>query len=82
MNGHGWSFDAWFFTALLCAAGIGLIIWIVSRLSHVVNPTMTDGAESAEEILDKRFARGEIDEATYASHHDALTAARDSRGGL
>ena len=79
--GHGWNFGTWFFTALLCVVLIGLIIWIVSRLSPSMNRTMTGGTESAEDILDKRFARGEIDEATYTSHRDALTAARAPRPG-
>lgn len=77
--GHGGSFGTWFLTALLCGAGIGLIIWVVVRSSHSDNSTNTDGNESAEEILDKRFARGEIDQATYTSHRDALAAARAPR---
>jgi putative membrane protein len=79
--GHDGSFGAWFIAALLCSAAIGLIIWIVLRLSPSVNRTMTGGTESAEEILDKRFARGEIDEPTYTSHHETLTAVRARRLG-
>lgn len=66
---------------LLWAVLIGLVVWAVTRLL----PTRGDagfvqpGQETPEEILDRRFARGEIDVETYQAQRAALATARGER---
>lgn len=60
---------------------IGIAVWALVRfVQHQTQArpggptnTMTDG-RSAEEILAQRYARGEIDEATFERMHQALQA--------
>ncbi|WP_197711488.1 hypothetical protein [Cellulomonas sp. WB94] len=82
MTGVGWIFMGLFWIAL-----IALIIWLVLRLlpsSGHAGPTPSapprfGGPDSAVDILDRRFAAGEIDLETYQSHRAALIAARGGR---
>jgi len=66
---------------LLWAVLIGLVVWAVTRLL----PTRPyagggqPGQETPEEILDRRFARGEIDVETYQAQRAALATARGER---
>ena len=58
---------------------IALIVWAVSRLlpgrqAHRSAPQ--SGQQTPEEILDRRFARGEIDLETYQVQRAALVTAR------
>lgn len=47
---------------------IGLLVWLVARaLSH-----RPSSAESAEELLRRRFAAGEIDEEEFAKRSEVL----------
>jgi putative membrane protein len=71
--GVGWVFMGLFWLAL-----VALIVWLVVRLV----PSRDRPAarpDSPEEILDRRFARGEIDEETYRSQRAALVDARGPR---
>jgi putative membrane protein len=58
---------------------IALILWAVSRLlpgrqtRHASNGPVQD---TPEEILDRRFARGEVDLETYQLQRAALATAR------
>ena len=63
---------------------LGVIIWAVVRLL----PAREGGsgyrgsgptAETPEEILDRRFARGEIDLETYQAQRAALVSVRGKR---
>jgi putative membrane protein len=82
MSGAGWILMGLFWIAL-----IAVIIWLVLRLlpsSGHAGPTSTappqlPGQDSAVDILDRRFAAGEIDLETYQSHRAALIAARGGR---
>jgi putative membrane protein len=75
-NGMGWV--AWLsmglFWLLLLVAIVGLVMWILPSDRRPASPA---APQSPEEILDARFARGEIDEHAYAAARAALAAARD-----
>jgi putative membrane protein len=76
-------FVGWFFMGLFWLVLLGVIIWAVVRLL----PARQDGsarsntAETPEEILDRRFARGEIDVETYQMQRQALAQMRGERQG-
>jgi putative membrane protein len=65
MDGWGWAMMA--FGILFWAAVIGLVIWAVGEWSR------RREQESAREILDQRFARGELDLDAYTSAVEALS---------
>ena len=66
---------------LLWAVLIGLVVWAVTRLlpTRPNGGGMQPGPETPEEILDRRFARGEIDVETYQVQRAALASARGER---
>jgi len=73
----------WLFMGLFWLALIGLIIWLVVKLLPRSNgdqrTTPAVGflpTESPEQVLDRLFAMGEIDETTYRSRRTALTEMR------
>lgn len=58
---------------------IAAIVWAVSRLlpgRHVSGGQAGSGQERPEDILDRRYARGEIDLDTYQAQRAALASAR------
>lgn len=73
---------AWILIGLFWIALIALIIWLVVRLlpsngqAGAQTPRLPSAPESPIEILDRRFAQGEIDLETYQAHRAALIAAR------
>ena len=77
MGAGGWGLMMFAWVAL-----IAVVVWAISRLF----PTRADGnsgkqvAETADEILDRRLARGEIDTDEYARLRDALVAAHGGKG--
>jgi putative membrane protein len=76
----GMGYGAWMFMGLFWLVLIGLIIWAAARLL----PTSHDGVrnmDSPQEILDHRFARGEIDGETYRAQRAELSAARGEHAG-
>lgn len=75
----------WVFMGLFWIALIGLIVWLVIRLlpgsgtGHRPQVGVGAGpAESPEQALDRMFAIGEIDEATYRARRGALAEMRKS----
>ena len=84
MMGQGWGMGwaAWMFMGLFWLALLGVILFLVVRL---LPGTGAGGSgarpvqDSAEDILDKRFARGEIDLETYQAQRAALAQARGKR---
>jgi putative membrane protein len=73
----------WMFMGLFWIALIGLIIWLVVKLlpgsgaNQRTTPTYGAGpVESPEQVLDRLFAMGEIDETTYRTRRTALTEMR------
>ena len=74
-------FGGWLFLALFWSVLFALvpIMWLVVRQRPTTNRRRSNLVESPADLLDKRFARGEIDEPTYIAQHDVLTPARSSR---
>ena len=71
MMGGGWGIFGWLWmiVPLLFWGGlIALVVWAVMRIfpgQRVGGEPQERGAQSAEEILRERFARGEIDAEEY-----------------
>jgi putative membrane protein len=74
-NGAGW---LWWMVpmTLLMVAVIGTIVWALLTAVRGSGPTSKANPPSAAEILDERFARGEIDASEYRERMDALKANR------
>ncbi|WP_431676623.1 SHOCT domain-containing protein [Kitasatospora sp. KL5] len=77
-DGGGW---AWMmFMPLLWIALIGLIVWAAVRLAHRPGGGQSEGDrpgpgprhETPREILDRRYASGEIDSDTYREAREHL----------
>jgi putative membrane protein len=77
-SGGGMGLMGWLFMGTFWVALLALIVWLVVRLLPAANRPTGGGVESPEDILDRRFARGEIDEQTYAAQRAALRAHRGS----
>jgi putative membrane protein len=79
--GGGMGPGAWLLMGLFWVALLAVIVWLVVKLLPAGRrPTDLGGhSESPEEILDRRFALGEIDEQTYAEQRATLAAARGPR---
>jgi putative membrane protein len=77
-HGGGMSDGAWLFMGLFWLMLLALIVWLVARL--LPSSSGESGKlDSPEEILDRRFARGELDTETYQAQRAALVAARTGR---
>jgi len=76
--GGGMGGGVWLLMGVFWLALIGLIVWLVVRLLPG-SPPVNETRESAEEILDRRFAMGELDVETYKAQRAALAAARAGR---
>jgi putative membrane protein len=77
--GGGMGAGAWLFMGLFWVALLALIVWLVVQLSSSRARPFTSPLESPEDILDRRFARGEIDEQTYTSQRAVLANTRGPR---
>ncbi len=83
--GYGWWWPGMLLMGLFWIAVLGLIVWAViaavGRRSHVPpgggpgGPGGPMGGPSAMEVLRQRYARGEIDDATYERMRERLEAA-------
>jgi len=70
----------WLFMGVFWIAVLALILFLVVRLLPSSNGRPdTPAVDSPEEILDRRFARGEIDVETYQVQRAALASARGKR---
>lgn len=88
MWGYGWGWPGFLWMglgSLLWIALLGLAIWALVRLlSHrttVGNPLVSGPTLSAMEILRQRYARGEIDEATFARMRERLEGGQSVMAG-
>ena len=63
MSGGGWWWLWGTLMMVLVLAGIGLAVWLSVRSSRPGG--QRGGAQSAEDILEERYARGEIDTDEY-----------------
>ena len=84
MNGWygGMGAGGWVLMSILWVALIALIVWAVaSLLRHRDEGTRVSVnlAERPEEILDRRFAAGEIDAAAYDAQRSKLREAHAGR---
>jgi putative membrane protein len=71
----------WIFMGLFWVVVIGLIVWaVVALLPNVRSTGRHPGQESPTEILDRRFALGEIDAEQYRRAREELAASREGRG--
>jgi putative membrane protein len=72
----GWMMGSMWVWPLLVVAGLLIIGYVVLRLAQggwPSSPTRADPAGSAaRQILDERYARGEIDEEEYLRRRDML----------
>ena len=82
MMGGGYAFG-WIFIVLFWVLLVSAIVFLVVKLlpgsggrqsSHGTDPAET--AEPPEQALDRMFALGEIDEATYRARRTALSEMR------
>ena len=85
MMGYGYGMGAggWIAMTIFWVALIVLVIWALSRALPTGRSWGGDGARrgegahnSAEDILDRRFAAGEIDEQTYRSIRATLRSSQ------
>ncbi len=90
MMGYGWGMGVggWIATAVFGVALIALIIWLVTR-AFAGRDVRNDGGrrgfpptESPEQVLDRRYATGELDLETYQRMRANLASGRgDGVGG-
>ncbi|GAA1045120.1 hypothetical protein GCM10009566_69140 [Streptomyces murinus] len=75
-SGGGWVWMA--FMPLVWIALLGLLGWAMLRLTrhHGGQERGSAARETPEEILDRRFASGEIDAETYTDARERLAAHR------
>lgn len=66
----------WLWMTIYALVGLAVIVaivaWALARFRHETNGNATPAAPSAREILDQRYARGELDAATYQRMREAL----------
>jgi len=87
MMGYGWGMGAggWIAMTIFWVALIVLVVWLVRRTfpgSSDRGPGFrgddSGWRETPEQTLDRRFAAGEIDEATYHKMRGTLRSSRSS----
>lgn len=84
MMGYGWGMGVggWIAMTIFWVALLALIVWLVSRAfspGTAQRPTGQSWQESPDQVLDRRYAAGEIDEATYHRMRDTLRSGRSPR---
>ena len=77
--GVGMGLSGWLFMGLFWAGLLVLVLWLVVRLLPSRERPTAGGQDSPEEILDRRFARGQIDEQTYSAQRAVLAGTRGPR---
>jgi putative membrane protein len=78
MMGYGWGMGTlgWIFMGLFWIVVIGLVVWGVVALLPGGRSAGRNEGQRPEEILDRRFALGEIDAEQYRRAREELVAAR------
>lgn len=75
-DGMGWGgWEGWILMGVFMVAFWGLAIWALSaifRANRDAGTTTSAGRRDPMEILDERFARGEIDAEEYRARQDVL----------
>lgn len=80
--GYGWGMGpaGWIFMGLFWFVVIGGIIWAAVALLPGRRTAGPVSSERPEEILDRRFALGEIDAEQYRRARDELASSRSRKG--
>jgi putative membrane protein len=86
MWGYDWGWGGWLVMSVMMLLFWGLVIAVIIALVRYLGGTRQDGPSasssadrgrlSAEELLDERFARGEIDQDEYTRRRQLLRAGR------
>jgi putative membrane protein len=71
---HGWGWGGWFLGSLLMIAFWVIVIWAI--LTFVRGTGQRPPASDPEDVLARRFAAGEIDEAEYRRKIETLRSTR------
>ena len=84
MMGYGWGMGTggWIAMTVFWVALLALIVWLVTRTfssGRAEGGTDQPWRESPDQVLDRRFAAGEIDEATYQRMRETLRSGRSPR---
>ncbi|WP_211373953.1 SHOCT domain-containing protein [Cellulomonas fimi] len=82
MMGWGWGMGAggWIAMVIFWVAVLALIVWAVMRVFPAGGARgSAPRVETPQEILDRRFAAGEIDSETYRAMRVALDSGRVDR---
>ncbi len=76
MMGYGWGmgFAGWIFMALFWIVVVGGVVWAVVALLPGSRAGVRGRRETPEEILDRRFALGELDAEQYRRAREELAA--------
>jgi putative membrane protein len=76
MMGYGFGMGpaGWIFMGLFWVAAIALVVWAVVALLPGTRTGGSDRRETPQEILERRFALGELDAEQYRRAHDELVA--------
>ncbi|WIG60184.1 MAG: hypothetical protein OJF49_002932 [Ktedonobacterales bacterium] len=68
----------WLWMTISALVGLAVIVaivaWALARSRRASDSDATSATPSAREILDQRYARGELDDATYQRMREALDA--------
>lgn len=81
--GWGMGMGGWIAMAVFWIALLVLIVWLVTRAFSPGNSQRESRGErgwqeSADQVLDRRFAAGEIDESTYHRMRESLHSGRST----
>lgn len=71
--------SAWLLMTVVWVLLIGAVVWAVASLFPARGGRTEGVPQRPEEILDQRFARGDIDSSTYDELRAKLRAARAER---
>jgi putative membrane protein len=77
--GNGMGAGGWVLMGLFWVLLLVLIFWAVVRLLPRSDGANRPTQGTPEEILDRRFASGELDVETYQAQRSALVATRGNR---
>ncbi|HEX2896263.1 MAG TPA: hypothetical protein VHO29_19825 [Marmoricola sp.] len=78
----GWNGGWWRFgmlgMGLFWVVVLGAIVWAVGRLTSRPEPTPPNAQETPRQVLDRRFASGELDEGQYLEARRVLDGGSNS----